>query len=182
LDNIRHALTHANRNQLIRRIGTFSAETGMLLTLGNFLNYHRLELDDLYKKGSWARLCTQAGVKENFQEPDETIISKGLRRMCHHNSPWQLKILITTLQAVLAGHTKQNLSSKERAVLTMFAFTLWNNRPLGKSLDENLCRMADNPTLLNEAVELASYLDDNADTLVHKPDLPYFCPLSVHGC
>jgi len=182
LDNIRHALTHANKNQLIRRIASFSAETGIQLTLSNFLSYHQLELDDLYKKGSWARLCAQAGARENFQEPDEALISKGLRRMCHHNSPWQLKILITALKVVLAGHAMENLSSKEGDVLTMFAFTLWNNNPPGKSLNENLYRLAENPTLLNEAMELASYLAENTDTLVHKPDLPYFCPLSVHGC
>ncbi|RTZ95918.1 MAG: NgoFVII family restriction endonuclease [Deltaproteobacteria bacterium] len=182
LDNIRHALTHANRNQLIRRIGTFAVETGMQLTMGNFLNYHRLELDDIYKKGSWARLCAQAGVGKKFREPDESIISKGLRRMCHHNSPWQLKILLSTLQSVQAGHTAQNFSSEEKDVLTMFTFTLWNNKPPGQSLDENLTSLASNPTLLNEAVELASYLIENSDILVHKANLPYFCPLSVHGC
>ena len=64
----------------------------------------------------------------------------------------------------------------------MFAFTLWNNRPPGKSLDENLTRLVENPILLKEALELASYLVENADTLVHNPNLPYFCPLSVHGC
>ncbi len=182
LENIHHALTHANKNQLIRRIGAFTTETGLPLTMHNFLNYHRLKLDNIYSKGSWARLCAQAGVKKNFQDPDEPVISKGLRRMCHHNSPWQLKILISTLQAIQVGHTAKNFTSEEMSILTMFAFTLWNNRPPGQSIEENLARLADSPTLLNEAVELAFYLVENVDTLVHSPELPYFCPLSVHGC
>ncbi len=182
LDNIRHALTHANKNQLIRRIGTFTAETGLPLTLNNFIRYHRLELDDIYKKTSWARLCSAAGVREDFEEPDEKILSKGLRRLCHHNSLEQLQILKTELQKLQHGDSIPGYSHKEKAVLTMFLFTLWNNRPPETSLEKNLVRLAANPTLVQEAAELAAFLLESIDTLVVKTDLPYFCPLSVHGC
>lgn len=182
LDNIRHALTHANKNQLIRRIGTFTTETGLPLTLSNFIRYHRLELDDVYKKTSWTRLCAAADVREDFEESDEKLLSKGLRRMCHHNSPEQLRILKSGLQELQSGDAIPDFSDKEKAVLTMFLFTLWNNRPPETSFEKNFVRLAANPTLAQEAGELAAYLVERTDTLVVKPDLPYFCPLSVHGC
>lgn len=182
LDNIRHALTHANKNQLIRHIGTFTAETGLPLTLDNFICYHRLELDNIYRKGSWARLCAQAGVKKNFEEPDEALLSKGLRRMCHHNSPEQLKILQAAITTFQVKQTVPSFSNYERTVLNMFLFTFWNNRPPEQSFEQNLLRLKQNPIMLTEVAELTAYLIDVADTLVHKPDLPYHCPLSVHGC
>jgi hypothetical protein len=182
LDNIRHALTHANKNQLIHHIGTFTAETGLPLTLSDFIRYHRLELDDIYKKTSWERLCSAAGVREDFEEPDEKILSKGLRRLCHHNSPEQLQILKTELQKLQHGDSIPGYSHEEKAILTMFLFTLWNNRPPETSFEKNLVRLAANPTLVQEASELAAFLLESIDTLVVKTDLPYFCPLSVHGC
>ncbi len=182
LDNIRQALSHANKNQLIRRIGSFATETGLPLTLNNFITYHHLELDDIYRKGSWSRLCANAGVRENFQNPDEAVLSKGLRRMCHHNSPWQLNEMIKGLKTLQAGGSVTDFSNLERAILTMFIFTLWNNRPPETSLEENLTRLLRNPTLATEAVELASFLIERSDTIVHTPDLPYFCLLSVNGC
>ncbi|MFW8600143.1 DUF3427 domain-containing protein [Desulfobacterota bacterium M19] len=182
LDNIRHALTHANKNQLICCIGTFTTETGLPLNLSNFIRYHRLELDDIYKKASWARLCAAAGVREDFEEPDEKILSKGLRRMCSHNSSEQLRILRAGLQKLQNEDAMLGFSDKEKAVLTMFLFTIWNNRPPETSFEKNLVRLAANPTLATEAGELAAYLLESIDTLVVKPDLPYFCPLSIHGC
>lgn len=182
LENIRQALSHANKNQLVRCIGSFTAETGLPLTLSNFVNYHRLELDDIYRKGSWNRLCAMAGVRDDFQNPDEALLSKGLRRVCHHNSPWQLQTLIQGLQMLQAGSLLTDLPDTDKSILTMFTFTLWNNRPPETSLSNNIIRLLRNSTLAKEAVELASLLVGRADTIVHKPNLPYPCCLSVHGC
>jgi len=182
LENIRKALSHANKPQLVHSIASFCAETGLRPTLGNFIIHHGLELDDIYRKGSWARLCAIAGIRKDFHDPDEKLLSRGLRRMCHHNSPWQLKTMITGLQALLDGNPITGLSDQERSILALFTFTLWNNRPPDTSLEKNLARLCKNPTLVQEAVELASYLVERADTIVHKHGLPYPCPLSVHGC
>ncbi len=182
LENIRKALSHANKNQLVRRIASFFAETGLQPTLSDFTTHHGLELDDIYRKGSWSRLCASAGVKENFQDPDEVLLSRGLRRMCHHNSPELLKTMISKLQALKEGAAVADFSDQERSILDLFTFTLWNNRPPETSLADNLARFFRNPTFVQEAIELTSLLFERADTIVHNPDLPYSCPLSVHGC
>ena len=182
LDNIRHALTHARKSQLVARIRTFTVDTGLPLSLENFIQYHRLELDDIYRRSSWSRLCVQAGVREDFQDPDEDLLSKGLRRLCHHNSLQQLKLLITTLQADLSTKVIGDLLAANRALLTMFCFTLWNNRPPAKNLEENLQLLQENHNMISEAVELASYIMNTTDSITHKPDLPFSCPLAVHGC
>jgi superfamily II DNA or RNA helicase len=182
LDNIRQALTHARKNQLVSRIRTFTMDTGLPLSLASFIRYYHLELDDIYRKASWSRLCTLAGVKENFQDPDEELLRKGLRRFCHHNSVQQLKRLISTFQGNLTENSISELSNENRALLTMFCFTLWNNRPPGSSLEENIQLLQKNQCMIREAVDLASYLVNTTDVITHKPDLPYPCSLSVHGC
>ncbi len=182
LDNIRQALTHANKPILVGRIASFENETGLKLTLENFIDHHRLELDDIYKKSSWSRLCTLAGVREDFNTPDEAILSKGLRRFCHNNSSPQLVKLKFVLSGNQGNAVLRDLPDETRLLLTMFCFSIWNNKPPGQSLEENIDRLKNNPALFDEAVDLISLLARRSETVVHKMDFPFVCPLSVHAC
>ena len=83
-------------------MATFEADTGLALTLDRFVDHHHLTLDDVYKKGAWSRLCVQAGlISETFHDPDERVLTKGLRRFCHHNDPGQLEQLLAVLRSHL---------------------------------------------------------------------------------
>lgn len=48
------------------------------LNLINFLSYYNLKLKDIYKKWSFNRLLVEAGVKENFYNEDEKVLTKAL--------------------------------------------------------------------------------------------------------
>jgi superfamily II DNA or RNA helicase len=181
LENIRQSLTHANQNQIIGRISTFQEETGLELTLMNFIDYHHLELDDIYKKASWSRLCFLAGRADDFHAQDEEIISKGLRRFCHNNSSPKLQTLFNVLSGDICPSTLCNLDIETSRMLTMFCFSIWNNRPPGKNLKENILSLKNNAVLLHEALSLIEILIAKASYVVHKPQLPYPCPLSVHA-
>ena len=74
---------------MLNHMASFEAETGLALTLEGFMTHNHLSLDDIYKKGSWSRLCLLAGLKEDFSDSDEQVLSKGLRRFCHNNDPEQ---------------------------------------------------------------------------------------------
>lgn len=157
LDNISKALTHANKNQLISRIASFPNDTGLPTTLENFIEYNQLELDDIYKKSSWSRLCALAGVRDDFCAPDEDIISKGLRRFCHNNRAPQLIELLSALQGLI--ETSLNILSAETKMrLTMFCFSIWNNKLPEQSLEKNLSTLKQNPVFMAEAMELISLL------------------------
>lgn len=56
---------------LISRIETFEEDSGLPLTLGNYLDYCRLNARILYEFFSFSRLCERAGKLDSFTEPVE---------------------------------------------------------------------------------------------------------------
>ena len=182
LDNISKALTHANKNQLIARIASFTHDTGLSLTLKIFLEYYQLEIDDIYKKSSWARLGALAGVRKDFDAPDEAPLTKGLRRFSHNNSAPQRTILLSVLQGELDESSLKDLPIETKRLLTMFCFSIWNNKPPGDNLRKNVRPLKQNQVLLDETIDLILLLIQQTEIVVREIDLPSACPLSVHAC
>lgn len=54
---------------------------GMTPTLSDALEYLDTTLDELLKRGLWSRLLADAGLAEMPQDPDESRLTKGLRRL-----------------------------------------------------------------------------------------------------
>jgi len=178
LKNIKQSLVHG-KPKIIQNISSFSDDTGLPLTLANFLDYHRLNFDNIYsRKACWARLCADAGVKENFTDPDEEQLTKGLRRLQHINDYKQIDRIVDTLQS--PDITTNNLSGLDKKRLLMLCFTLWGQKLL-PSIDENINRIKQNPILLNELLELLKLCREK---LVSVPPIQHFgfeCPLEVHA-
>jgi len=84
-------------------------------------------------------------------------------------------------KSILVGRIA-SFESETGLLLTMFCFSIWNNKPPGQSLEENIDRLKNNPALFDEAVELISLLARRSETVVHKVAFPFVCPLSVHAC
>lgn len=181
LNNISKALTHANKNQLISRIASFKRDTGLSLTLDNFLEFNRLELDDIYKKSSWSRLCALAGVRKDFEDHDEVVLARGLRRFSHNDSAPQLAKLLSCLHEDLQITSLDSFPLEEQRLLTMFCFSIWNNKPPEQSLSLNILRLKENKVIWAEVLELISFLIKQADTVVHRAATIPECPLSVHA-
>ena len=53
---------------LITRIQDFVDDSGMELSLKNFVEYYHLDIKAIYKHSSFSRLCVLAGVKDDFDE------------------------------------------------------------------------------------------------------------------
>ncbi|MBW2596073.1 MAG: DUF3427 domain-containing protein [Deltaproteobacteria bacterium] len=179
LDNIRQNLLNITRSRFVQRIATFQNDTGCKPTLPAFLDYYGLGLDDVYKRGSWARLCVEAGVNSDFFEPDEKRLSKGLRRIIHYDCAPQLERLLNILAGKLG--TIDRLAIEDERLLAMLTLSIWGQNLRFKSLLEGFNALHNNPVLYNELLELVKYLYERTDTIVHRPDLPFICPLYVHA-
>ena len=177
LDNVKHNIHNARRNQLVQRIRNFENETNLKLTLANFLEHHQLKLDNIYRKSSWSRLLVDAGIIDNFEEPDEKRLIKGYRRICHMNSAYQLKALLN----LLTLNNFDNISEDEKRLLTMLHFSLWSKNNDFESLEESIFQLEMNPVLHSELLELLEYLFDKTDLVTDKPELPFDCPLELHA-
>jgi superfamily II DNA or RNA helicase/HKD family nuclease len=180
LENIRQAVTH-NRSRLVQRIRNFEAETGIPLSMREFLKYHRLELDSIYQRDCWSRLCTLADLRPAFSEPDTEVLSRGLRRLIHINGDRQLRALLRILPESATSPFIQLASDYDQRLLLMLHFSLWPRDDRPTSIGETITRLQANPVLYDELLELLRYRLDGIDEVAPRAELPFICPLELHS-
>lgn len=79
LDNI--SASYDRTSGLVARAAAFTEDTGLPLTLGNFLDYYHLDPRAIYsKKICFSRLCVRAGAASDFAEPLEETMTKAFAR------------------------------------------------------------------------------------------------------
>jgi superfamily II DNA or RNA helicase len=179
LDNIHEATTH-NKRRLVQRIRSFTAETGRDLSLPEFIDYHRLGVDDIYRRSSWSRLLVDAGLQSDFNEPDETRFAKGLRRVAHINAARQLRVLIDYLLNTESASFTESANEEIRRFLVMLHLSLWGDWIPG-SVEEGNTRLNQNRTLKAELRELLALKLEMLDEVPIEPTLPFLCPMQIHA-
>lgn len=181
LDNIRKSL--GMKAGLPSRIRSFEDESGLSLSMTNFLRYHRLDIRAIHsKKRSFSRLCVDAGVREDFSESDEADLTVALERMSSMNSRRWIHFILRFL-LLEDDRSADQLSAGEKRMLSMFQVTLWP-----KSIKEEtfatheqwLKRLLDNPTLYAEIIETLRWQLDHIDFVDEPVDLGFDCPLDLH--
>ena len=101
LENIRR--TFGDKAGLLSRIETFTEDSGLLLTMKNFVSYYHLEAKAIYGKYSFSRLCVEAGAREDFSEPAETVITKAFGKFVAVDSRRWIRFLVDKLPGILAS-------------------------------------------------------------------------------
>ena len=112
------------RAGLVSRVANFTEDTGMALTLSNFLDYLHMDVRAMYACDSFSRLCVQAGVRENFIEPLEDTMRKAFSRFATVNS----RRLIAFWREMLM-HPRSPRTDGEERRLRLFQCTIWQ-KPL----------------------------------------------------
>ena len=167
---------------LISRISTFEEDSGLPLTLANFADYYRLDIRTIYAKNSFSRLCVAAGVKEDFDEPVETALTKAFGRVAAIDSRRWVRFLLGILPR-LDDVDFGKLSPIEQRMLQMFYITIWVKAAEDWGSDEvldNLHSLSDSPVMLAELMELLQYKYDLIDFIDAPVDLGFDCPLDLH--
>ena len=183
LANLKASLN--NRQGLIQKIRTFTADSGQPLTLANFLHYHRLDIRQLYRKNSqesFARLCVLAEARPDFQEPDEQTLTKACKRLVAIDSRRWLTFLLDLLPT-LDQLSQRTFTPSENRMLQMLHFTIWQDS-LEKtgfaSLSDSLQALRRNPVLLQEIQDILAWQLAHLDFVDKSCDLGFDCPLDVH--
>jgi hypothetical protein len=181
LDNIRQAL-HQARATLVREIGSLAAALNRPPTLSEFLEHHHLEPEDIYRRNvSWSRLCVEAGIQADFQEPDEKRLTKGVRRVAHVNSAEHIQALLRVLEADFVPEHPAELHEIDERRLLMLDLCLWGKGHLPISVKDSLRRVRANPTLLAELLGLLRYRLSCVDEVPPALKLSFICPLTLHS-
>ncbi len=181
LDNISHSFR--GHDELVSRIRSFEEDSGLELTFDQFLSWYHLTPGDIYrKKISFARLCVEAGVRENFTEEIEDTLSKVLYRFAAVDSRRWIQFLLNILSR-LDNVDFGKLSPLEQRMLQMFYMTVWDSYAQDWNSDEvldQLYSLSDSPVMLAELQELLQYQYNHIDFIDSTTDLGFDCPLDVH--
>jgi len=180
LKNINDAIGF-NRRQLISKIQNFRHQSTLSLNLNNFIAFQHIELQLIYKKGSWSRLCVEAGIKEDFEEPNEDEITKGIKRILQCNSISYLTFINDLIQ------NKFNIDlicPGQEQMLLMLHYDIWQKdgpKAGFNSIEESVAQIAKNPQMVKELREVIDYLMNQVDFVEKDIDLKYPFPLKVHS-
>jgi len=180
LDNIR--ASYGNSAGLVSRIASFSDDSGLNLTLGNFLDYYHLDSRAIYKFSSFSRLCASADEAEDFTEPLEDTITKALTRFSVLDSRRFISFLLDLLPR-LDDVDFTALPDLDKRMLQMFYITVWGKAAEDWNADEvldNLYGLADSPVMRAELLELLRYQYNRIDFIDEPVDLDFDCPLDLH--
>ena len=181
LDNI--SASYDRTSGLVARAASFTEDTGLPLTLGNFLDYYHLDPRAIYsKKICFARLCVRAGTASDFTELLEETMTKALARFAVVDSRRWIQFLLNLLPK-LDDTDFAALSPVEQRMLQMFYVTVWGK--VAEHWDDeevldNLYVLSDSPVLLSELQTLLHYQYNRIDFIDEPVDVGFDCPLDLH--
>ena len=180
LDNIR--ASYGNTAGLVSRVASFAEDSGLELTLANFLDYYHLDPRAIYKFSSFSRICARADVIEDFAEPMEETLTKAFARLAVIDSRRWISFLLDILPR-LDNVDFSSMTDTEKRMMQMFYITVW-----GKAVDswdneevlDNLYALSDSTVLLDELISLFQYRFNQIDFIDEPVDLGFDCPLDLH--
>jgi superfamily II DNA or RNA helicase len=180
LNNIKQSFD--SRAGLVSRIQTFTEDSGLELTLKNFLRYYHLNAYSIYAKYSFARLCADAGVISDFNEPIEEKMTKAFAKFVAVDSAMWIKFLIEILPRVNDLDISVLPETYQR-MMQMFYVTLWQNTVddwNSPEVKQNLSELCDCKNMLGELIELLGYNLERIDVVGESVDLGFDCPLELY--
>ena len=180
LDNIR--ASYGNSAGLVTRIASFTEDTGLELTLANFLEYYHIDPRAIYKFSSFSRLSARADKIEDFVEPMEETMTKALARFACVDSRRWISFLLDLLPR-MKGVDLASLPAMEQRMMQMFYVTIWGKAVLDwndETVQENLKSLSDSPVMLEELLELLRYQFGRIDFIDDSVDVGFACPLDLH--
>ena len=180
LRNVKQATI--NRRSLINKMKYFEGDTGLKLTLKNFVQYHGMSLHDFYGgrtgKRTFKGLMVEAGLLEPFEMKEADYLIKRIPALLSLNSKRLLTFLIEFLEQ---GKKPQN--EEERLMIQMFYYTFYRSEPAKQgfaNIEEAVAFIVSCPAFREEIVEILKYNEEHIDFVAKKNPFPYDCPLDLH--
>ena len=180
LRNIKTA-TNSKKN-LIDMMKYFTEDTGLELTLLNFLEHYNLSLYDFYGKSgdrSFARMTVEAGRADDFNLNNEEKILKKLPSLFHLNSLKFIRFIISYFN----NNLHEGIKDEEKLMESMLYYTFYNSEPKKegfKSFKEALNKLTICESIKKEILDILTYKLYKVDMLNIKNDFNFPCPLDVH--
>lgn len=190
LQNIKNAIF--NKRRLIQEVAGFEHNTGLNLSLRNFLENFSLDIRTVYKTpGSWARLKQLAGITVPTFNPNSKyteLLEGGLARLYHINSYDYLNFLKTLLNN---NFTVSPKNDRERKFAKIFYYTMWLN-PLDKlnkeyaksfnSIEDVIASLKDQAWIVEELQTLIDIKIESLSKTTRWFDVADGSEIELYGC
>lgn len=180
LKNIKQA-TSFKKIHLLSKIRNFRHQSSLPLTLKNFSDFYRIPLQLIYKRGSWKRLCVEAGVLEDFNSKNEKELVSCVANKWLSTESSSYFTFIRKLIKVKFQVSLKSLNEEEQLMCTMLHYDFWQNEGGFDSLENSIKEIGNNPFILKEIEEVIDVLFDHISILEKEIELPYKQPLRLHA-
>jgi len=159
----------------------FKHQSTLPLTLANFISFYQIELQQIYKQGTWKRLCADAGLIDDFNEPNEKEIRRGIDRLIQGNSISYFRFIQYLIdQDLYIDHPTE----EQHLLQMMFHYDVWQEAGTKfnfDSLHDSLRALRANPILISELQEVLAILIQRVNFIEKEIDLGYALPLRIHS-
>ncbi|MET3574266.1 DUF3427 domain-containing protein [Bhargavaea ullalensis] len=172
--------TKVSKKQLIAKIQYFEQDTGLPLTLLNFLRYEGLTLYDFY--GSRNRLFeglkAEGGMREPYSNPYKETLKKQLHKLAHLDSTDLLNFLARYIEG------EEPTTKEQYLMVGMLYYSLFERTPeqLGyTTMDETLRSLLSFDENKQELQGVLHVCYENIHHVDRPSPFPFVSPLRVHG-
>lgn len=180
LENIA-ASTSLNRNQLIQKIRNFQHQTTLALNLKNFVCFNNIPLQMIYKRGSWKKLCFEAGKLDSFDSTYEIEITKAISNRWLSSSSTSYFKFILNLAKKNFRISLCDFNDSEKLMLLMLHYDVWQKAGRFDSLESSIKVLGGNKVMVNEIIQVLELLIDDISFKEIEIKLPYVQPLKIHA-
>ncbi len=172
--------TKISKKQLVTKLQYFEQDTGLPLTLLNFLRYEGLTLHDFYgnKNRTFEGLKAEAGLIEPFSNPFEDVLKKQIHKLFHFDSKDLIQFMIRYVQG------EESIDEQDHLMIGILYYSFYRKPPheLGfSSMDEALKRLFSFGENKAEILSVLQVCFENIHHIDLPSPFPYSSPLRVHG-
>jgi superfamily II DNA or RNA helicase len=164
---------------LVSRLATFEEDSSSPLTIENFCEYYHFDIHQIYNRASFSRLCVEAGVKNDYTEDSEELLTKAFSRICAIDSRRWIEFLLNTLPNI----DSITLTKEQEKMLNMMQFTIWQ-KPFEEcgyeNLKEGFMKLKNSPVMFSEMLDVLRYNYNKIDLIDDEVNFGFDCPLDLH--
>ncbi|MDE6586213.1 MAG: DUF3427 domain-containing protein [Clostridia bacterium] len=180
LENIRASLN--SKSGLLAKVKTFETESGLKLSLINYIHYYHIDVRTIYnKKLTFYSMCEQEGL---WQSTDH-IFDDPFRILFHFCCVDSIKWINFVLSELRNGEfNKLNSYNEEQQLMVKMLYSsIWDKTPKTEGfIDEieALNFLFKDKYFIEELIELLCLCKKDVNIVGRDPELDYICPLEVY--
>lgn len=178
LENLKQ--TDNDKSVLIEQVRTFEEDTGLPLSLDNFLTEYNLSLYDFYQNTgarSLHRLKKWAGLSQDARDVDDKIYSM-LTGLFHIDSARLLDYWICYIEGDTEPHNEE-----QRLMRNMLYYTFYKKHPKQmhfSDIDAGIESIIGADFIRDEVLQILRYNRNHLGFVSHRNEYDFVCPLELH--